>query len=74
MNDRIKEMMPKPWTFPFPDRELYTKEQMEQMAELVIGEIMDYCLSMEIGNQYTPEEMLFQAKYRKIVREHFGLT
>jgi len=38
MNKRIKELMPKPWTFPYPDRELYTKEQMEKFAELVVRE------------------------------------
>ena len=36
MNERIKELMPKPWTFPYPDRELYTKEQFEKFAELIV--------------------------------------
>jgi len=35
MNERIRELMPKPWTFPYPDRELYTKEQFEEFAEMV---------------------------------------
>jgi hypothetical protein len=38
MNDRIQELMPKPWTFPYPDREMYTKEQFEKFAELIIRE------------------------------------
>lgn len=38
MNKRIKEMMPKPWTFPYPDRELYTKEQFEYFAKSIIQE------------------------------------
>ena len=38
MHSRLKELMPKPWTFPYPDRELYTKEQFEKFAELVVRE------------------------------------
>lgn len=38
MNERIRELMPKPWTFPYPDRELYTKEQFEKFAELIVQE------------------------------------
>ena len=41
MNERIKRLMPKPWTFPYPDRELYTKEQMEKFAELIVANIID---------------------------------
>lgn len=36
MNERIKELMPKPWTFPYPDRELYTKEQFEKFAQMIV--------------------------------------
>jgi hypothetical protein len=28
---------------------------------------------MQLGKQYTPEELLFQTKYRKIIKEHFGV-
>ena len=38
MNERIKQLMPNPWTFPYPDRELYTKEQFEKFAELILLE------------------------------------
>ena len=38
MHSRLKELMPKPWTFPYPDRELYTKEQFEKFAELIVLE------------------------------------
>ena len=41
MNERIKELMPKPWTFPYPDRELYTREQFEKFAELIVRECAD---------------------------------
>jgi hypothetical protein len=34
---------------------------------------MHECLRMQLGNQYTPEELLFQTKYRKIIKEHFGV-
>lgn len=38
MNERIKELLPKPWTFPYPDREMYTKEQLAHLAELIVKE------------------------------------
>lgn len=38
MNNRIQELMPKPWTFPYPDREMYSKEQMQQLAEIIVQE------------------------------------
>jgi hypothetical protein len=43
MNERIRELMPKPWTFPYPDRELYTKEQFEKFAELIVKECIGCC-------------------------------
>ena len=43
MHSRLKELMPKPWTFPYPDRELYTKEQFEKFAELIVGECVSIC-------------------------------
>jgi hypothetical protein len=49
MNDRIKELMPKPWTFPYPDRELYTKEQLEKFAELLLSRVMSIC--EDLGDQ-----------------------
>jgi len=45
----------------------------EQFAELIVKECMHECLRMQLGNQYTPEELLFQTKYRKIIKEHFGV-
>lgn len=38
MNNRIQELMPKPWTFPYPDREMYSKEQMQRLAEIIVQE------------------------------------
>jgi len=38
MNERIKELMPKPWSFPYPDREMYSKEQFEHFVKLLIEE------------------------------------
>ena len=32
MNQRIKDLMPKPWTYPYPDRDMYSREQLEQFA------------------------------------------
>jgi hypothetical protein len=45
----------------------------EKFAKLIVRECMDECLRMQLGNQYTPEELLFQTKYRKIIKEHFGV-
>ena len=45
----------------------------EKFAELIVLECMHECLRMQLGNQYTPEEMLFQTKYRKIIKKHFGV-
>jgi hypothetical protein len=45
----------------------------QKFAELLIRECMHECLRMQLGNQYTPEEMLFQTKYRKIIKKHFGV-
>jgi tRNA(His) 5'-end guanylyltransferase len=44
MNERIKELMPKPWVYPFPDRELYTKEQMVHLAETIVRECSNIVL------------------------------
>ena len=44
-----------------------------KFADLIIEEITETCLRMQLGNQYTPEELLFQTKYRKIIKEHFGV-
>jgi len=54
----------------------YTTENYdpELFAKLIVRECMHECLRMQLGNQYTPEEMLFQTKYRKIIKEHFELT
>jgi len=45
----------------------------EKFAKLIVLECMHVCLRMQLGNQYTPEELLFQTKYRKIIKEHFGV-
>lgn len=50
-----------------------TNRVAEKFAELIIFDVLHTCLMMQHGNQYTPEELLFQTKYRKIVREHFGV-
>ena len=65
MDERIKELMPTPWTFPYPDRELYTKEQFEKFAELVVRE----CASIADKNQ--ADNMNWNIA--EIIREHFGV-
>jgi hypothetical protein len=64
MNERIKELMPKPWTFPYPDRELYTKEQFEKFAEDMVRKCSLYLWKNEIEWTAFKEDRLF---------EHFGI-
>jgi hypothetical protein len=75
MNDRIKQLaeqarkqpMGNSWTY------LHSEQFEEKFAELIVLECMHDCLRMQLGKQYTPEELLFQTKYRKIIKEHFGV-
>ena len=60
MNERIKELMPKPWTLPYPDRELYTKEQFEKFAELIVRECAEL---VEYNSKGAGRD----------IREHFGV-
>jgi len=70
MNERIKQLA--------EEADLHAtlyfrKEQLRKFAESIVLECMNECLRMQLGNQYTPEELLFQTKYRKIIKEHFGV-
>ena len=51
----------------------WIKQYNDNFARLIVLECMHECLRMQLGNQYTPEELLFQTKYRKIIKEHFGV-
>lgn len=62
MNDRIKELMPKPWTFPYPDRELYTKEQFEKFAESIVKECSNIVLHYADVDEGAT-----------VMRKHFGV-
>ena len=65
MNERIKQLMPNPWTFPYPDRELYTKEQFEKFAELIVKECAEVV-------KWTPS-MFSNDTIIKNIKEHFGV-
>ena len=69
MNERIKELMPTPWTFPYPDRELYTKEQFEKFAELIVQE----CLLAISKTKVADNEISAMVKCHDQVTEHFGV-
>jgi len=69
MNERIRELIAEADRKCSETRGIYD----EILADLIVQECMDKCLRMQLGNQYTPEEMLFQTKYRKIIKEHFGV-
>ena len=45
----------------------------EKFAELIVNDCIG-CLYPQLNEKYTPEELLQQAKYRKLIREHFGVN
>jgi hypothetical protein len=78
MNDRIKELEKQATTVVegWSDENgttRYYEFNREKFAELIIRDCMHDCLRMQLGKQYTPEELLFQTKYRKIIKKHFGV-
>jgi hypothetical protein len=79
MNERIRELAEQANIGLFEDKSFGwnviagTDQHLEKFAELIVLECMHECLRMQLGNQYTPEELLFQTKYRKIIKEHFGV-
>jgi hypothetical protein len=74
MNERIRQLVRQAGLddadFPI---ENWDNVPLAKFAELIVKECMHECLRMQLGNQYTPEELLFQTKYRKIIKEHFGV-
>jgi len=77
MNSRIEELAKEcgAWNQVYGNRNFMLDEHfdIEKFAKLIVKECMDECLRMQLGNQYTPEDLLFQTKYRKIIKEHFGV-
>jgi hypothetical protein len=77
MKYRIEELAKEcgAWNQVYGNREFMIDEHFDiaKFYELIVRECMDECLRMQLGNQYTPEELLFQTKYRKIIKEHFGV-
>jgi len=77
MNERIRELARQSGALPTQDcgvpQWYIDEDEFEKFAQLIVLECMHECLRMQLGNQYTPEELLFQTKYRKIIKEHFGV-
>ena len=84
MNDRIKQLAEQAGIkfipmvvdgveYDYEDVEMDGSEDLAMFAELIVKECVDVCLRMQLDDQYTPEEMLFQTKYRKIIKEYFGV-
>ena len=75
MNERIKKLAEQAGSTHKQNLGVYQfyADELEKFAELIVMECMHECLRMQLGNQYTPEELLFQTKYRKIIKEHFGV-
>lgn len=36
--EEISKLIPKPWTFPYPDREMYSREQLLHFGNLIWNE------------------------------------
>jgi hypothetical protein len=76
MNEQIRKLLNEATSGLEPDispQRTVTLNEMEKFAELIIRDCMHDCLRMQLYVQYTPEELLFQTKYRKIIKEHFGV-
>jgi len=79
MNKRIRELAEHAQIGLFEDKSFGwsvlagTDQHLSVFAELIVLECADTCLRMQLGNQYTPEEMLFQTKYRNLIKKHFGV-
>ena len=72
MNERIKQLMPNPWTFPYPDRELYTKEQFEKFAELIVEECR-YVMDCNKGSDQNPAWNQALSETSLKIKQHFGV-
>ena len=73
MNERIGQLAEQAGLLGPGSRIGNSHDATERFAELIVLECMHDCLRMQLGKQYTPEELLFQTKYRKIIKEHFGV-
>ena len=67
MNERIEELMPTPWAFPYPDKEMYSKEQMVHFAGLIVKE----CCQM---NYDFLESYREACEINERVHAHFGFN
>lgn len=84
MSTRIKQLMPNPWVFPYPDREMYSKEQMEHFAELLVKEciniVIDQKKCVEDQEVFNPRDELWnRARIQQSqsiidkINQHFGI-
>jgi hypothetical protein len=71
MNERIKQLMPGSWTFSTPEQGLYTQEQMEKFAKLIVRECAKSLWTEECHNSDLALEE-FERNSAKI-KEHFGV-
>lgn len=72
MNRHIKDLLPKPWTFPYPDREMYSKEQMEQFAQALLKECIVMFQEAMTGQEDDVDYGLAEAQY--LITKHFGIN
>ena len=70
MNARVKELMPKPWVSPYPDREMYSKEQMEHFAEQIIKQCIEIA-----EREPTPQNLNYKPSERFVesLKLHFRI-
>jgi hypothetical protein len=78
MNERIKELIPRPWTFPYPDREMYSREQMEHLAELIVQECTEIAKEIAFKHQvkedtYSDGKKAGAFEVAEGIKQHFGV-
>jgi hypothetical protein len=74
MNERIKELIPRPWTFPYPDREMYSREQMEHLAELIVRKCLELAHDEhKMALEYEWDNDDTATSIRESISKHFGV-
>ena len=78
MNERIKKLAKESGIELFEDKSFGwsviagTDNHLYKFAKLIVNECIG-CLYPQLNEKYTPEELLQQAKYRNLIKEHFGV-
>lgn len=72
MSKRIQDLLPKPWTFPYPDREMYSKEQMVHFAEQIAKEAIDAIDTFGYKSSSDTDAASTEL-FKNCLKHHFGI-